>query len=757
MQSANKRTDKLHKKPKLAAKSATDESAANESVDDSSADDSSNNVPPTNLPPANDPPNDEPPNKTTTFETTEDPRTMKSLKTLGEAPAIASLIDGDETHVDSAAERDLPTITHTDGMALLDEYFPKSATDSRPLNGVVPDEMPTSVADTPCQDSPLPLIQSYSPETLTLPPSAGTNDAPFEASDIVDPKHSGSGFETSISSVASHELESSRTDSSSNTTSETNATDLELPDAVIYTSFARRPVLDNTDQLLDCVLVALENTYDNRRNPNSSVPGVLDDVLMKDDHTTFVKIMTSVTENWAQCIRLITKSLLEVAQERLQEIKRKTSNYISENRCQISISREDRVKSERLKHAIICLDVRELSGIELQDLLSEPVELIAEFSEESEYDITIKRIEKEYADNIRSRLRHLWKETYYWPMIQQRAKMIGPVSKSTGPKTDITLQEKLAAKKLLVAMGHGQGRNNIFKWTSYLKLLSNMRDKGATALLLGRTSEFKNYFFHHPKELEMLHSWNRLYAFPLHQLRLRVIAQEENDFSGKSDIEEQWICDRLHAPQNMCWGDHLSFWDQESTEHKDFLANHSLKPTSTKSNTHVLRYGIKSQLDRNKSIYVSLIPYEGQSNKRTFSNKTASTELLAVAPLVAIAPGEFLGLFPGRLRYTDHKPTRAISGPVSNLWLDYSEVMGKLNKIKVAKDGEVTNVCLAWEGVNEVKGDKSGCQYLRVLVIATRHIMPFDQLIRPSSGAGILSGYDGRCGLSRTSMISLVG
>jgi hypothetical protein len=39
--------------------------------------------------------------------------------------------------------------------------------------------------------------------------------------------------------------------------------------------------------------------------------------------------------------------------------------------------------------------------------------------------------------------------------------------------------------------------------------------------------------------------------------------------------------------------------------------------------------------------------------------------------------------------------------------------MGKLNKIKVAKTGEPTNMCLAWEGVNEVEGDKSFCQYLR--------------------------------------------
>jgi hypothetical protein len=69
--------------------------------------------------------------------------------------------------------------------------------------------------------------------------------------------------------------------------------------------------------------------------------------------------------------------------------------------------------------------------------------------------------------------------------------------------------------------------------------------------------------------------------------------------------------------------------------------------------------------------------------------------------------------------------------------------MGKLNKIKAAKVGEVSNVCLAWEDVNEVNRDKSFCQYFRIVVIATRYIMPFDHLIRPSSGTGMLSGHDG--------------
>jgi hypothetical protein len=42
-----------------------------------------------------------------------------------------------------------------------------------------------------------------------------------------------------------------------------------------------------------------------------------------------------------------------------------------------------------------------------------------------------------------------------------------------------------------------------------------------------------------------------------------------------------------------------------------------------------------------------------------------------------------------------------------------------------------TNVCLAWEGVNEVEGRRF-CEYFRILVFATRDIMPFEQLVRPS-------------------------
>jgi hypothetical protein len=52
-------------------------------------------------------------------------------------------------------------------------------------------------------------------------------------------------------------------------------------------------------------------------------------------------------------------------------------------------------------------------------------------------------------------------------MVQQHAKMIGALPTPSGPKTEITSQERITAKRLVLAIGHGMSRDNILKWTSY--------------------------------------------------------------------------------------------------------------------------------------------------------------------------------------------------------------------------------------------------------------------------------------------------
>jgi hypothetical protein len=115
---------------------------------------------------------------------------------------------------------------------------------------------------------------------------------------------------------------------------------------------------------------------------------------------------------------------------------------------------------------------------------------------------------------------------------------------------------------------------------------------------------------------------------------LRVIAEEANDFCGKFDIKDKRVFERLHVARIAAWGNDISVWDRDQTDYEDFLANHTVKATSGKSNTHVLHHGIKGDLESNKAIYINMIPYEGDSGKRVIGNKPASTKLLSVSPFL---------------------------------------------------------------------------------------------------------------------------
>jgi hypothetical protein len=124
--------------------------------------------------------------------------------------------------------------------------------------------------------------------------------------------------------------------------------------------------------------------------------------------------------------------------------------------------------------------------------------------------------------------------------------------------------------------------------------------------------------------------------------RQYLVIEEGNNFFSRCDIEDRRIFERLCIPSKGAWGNDLCNWDQYSTERDNFKADHSITPTSGEPNIDILRNGINGQLDCNKSIYVGIVPYEVESGKRTIGNKPASTKLLAVCPLISVAPGDFL-------------------------------------------------------------------------------------------------------------------
>ncbi|KAH6712116.1 hypothetical protein BKA61DRAFT_675914 [Leptodontidium sp. MPI-SDFR-AT-0119] len=104
-----------------------------------------------------------------------------------------------------------------------------------------------------------------------------------------------------------NKMESLRT-SREDRSSDTGIVDNGMPDADKQRPFARCSILDGSVQWLEDVVVALKHVDDKSRTPDSSVSGILDDVLTTAIiRTNFVNIMSSVTEKWARCNRLIAK------------------------------------------------------------------------------------------------------------------------------------------------------------------------------------------------------------------------------------------------------------------------------------------------------------------------------------------------------------------------------------------------------------------------------------------------------------------
>jgi len=398
-----------------------------------------------------------------------------------EEPLLQAVIQGKDNE-ELFTEDHISAITHDDGMAILDEYFLKS-----------------------------PVGQSRTSHALVLDTLRGSedeiahrNDHEATARELLSrpqPSHVALNT-TSLTEKTTPVLETYQT--------EPLRVDNNLLAAATHARLVKRTTLDESGSKLDDVMKALAKTTDTARIPDFIVPGV-SEYLAKDEYMDYSKIATSIATNCVNSSRNLSKSALFAEKERLQDYERDMLERIAEDRQQMNMTLPARLASElnhqqyadRLKkatqRAIVRLDLKELAEKELQDTLTEPSELTGEFRDENDFEKIIKQFEKDRANSTKTQQRSLWKETFYWPIIQQRAKMVGQLPNHSGPKTDITSQEKTAAKRLILALGYGISRDNIFKWTSYWKLLSDLRSHGLTTLLLYRTSEFKTYFFRNKK------------------------------------------------------------------------------------------------------------------------------------------------------------------------------------------------------------------------------------------------------------------
>ena len=184
---------------------------------------------------------------------------------------------------------------------------------------------------------------------------------------------------------------------------------------------------------------------------------------------------------------------------------------------------------------------------------------------------------------------------------------------------------------------------------------ARMLKDGLTHILLFRTKGFNRRFFNKTKDsLQTVRKWNQVYHPYMKEVQVRVLAERANDFSGSTDLHQTAVEKALKvSPAN--WINGTRALNQE--EQQSYLASFdcTLQPDEllSQSTREVLRDGVDGQSERNNTIYICLIPYEGPPNrKRTHNGAPASRVVAAPCPVVPILPGDFLGVMSGQLRYT---------------------------------------------------------------------------------------------------------
>jgi hypothetical protein len=242
---------------------------------------------------------------------------------VADLPKSATHVDIEGGGIVSLSPRgDMFPMTHRDELNILDKYFEQSPIGSGPANDVEGlDKWLMCAAESIHQDDAVdPTAWSNTPGVLAAaqhPPVAGKNAVSSGASDIPDPDQLASAaMSESSSSVSSSGPGSLSTNLTSYPPSETHRIDQDSISGVLHTPYAKRPIIDESAQWLVHVLTALQAVDDTTRRPNSSVPGILNDILTEGDFTLCVKILTGIAENLVKCSCRIAKPTINLTQER---------------------------------------------------------------------------------------------------------------------------------------------------------------------------------------------------------------------------------------------------------------------------------------------------------------------------------------------------------------------------------------------------------------------------------------------------------
>ncbi|EED14476.1 conserved hypothetical protein [Talaromyces stipitatus ATCC 10500] len=337
-----------------------------------------------------------------------------------------------------------------------------------------------------------------------------------------------------------------------------------------------------------------------------------------------------------------------------------------------------------------------------------------------EYEEAVRIVRRDNALLAGKDMQGRYNETVYWDIISKGAKLIHPATLPTPkePLDEFTMAEKVATKVFMREAGFGTSVENQRRCRNLWKKLSEMRRAGISKILLYRTNEFDTYCKSFTQDAgsltDVVMSWERVYGPLLEQLENRMMKQGAEDFTGVSDLLHAHVAEIIDVGKSS-WNNAFNKWRFKREASTFALA---CKPDVASDDPLwcVADQHIASESGRNKSIFIFLF----RRNNR----------FLSVCPIVPVNQGDLLGVFAGELRFSnDFDNLYGIRGPSEKLWLDYSQVTGTLNQMKVSQHRNEANVQLHWEPVNEHRGKDSSVSWI-ISVRAIKAIMPFEEIVR---------------------------
>lgn len=338
-----------------------------------------------------------------------------------------------------------------------------------------------------------------------------------------------------------------------------------------------------------------------------------------------------------------------------------------------------------------------------------------------EYSEAIRAIKKDKAMYAGKGLQVSYTETIYWDIIMKGAKLINPATLPVvkGPPDEFTMAEKVATKKFMSEAGYASGLENQRQYRKLWKCLFEMRKAGLDKILFYRTKEFDKYCKEYPRKsehtlLDTITSWEKVYGPQIEQLETRVKHLVRGDAKGLSILSLPHVEEKIKIPPSA-WNNATNIW---FTNEEEAAFTRAGVPTVAADDPvwGLFDHQTLSESDHSKALFITLLP-KNEHN-------------LAVCPIMPVRPGDFLGIFAGTIRFSDDfNRVHGIRGPMEKLWLDYSNVTGVLNQMKVSKPGGEANVQIRWELVNMEEEGEPRISWT-VSVRALKPIRPFEEIVR---------------------------